>query len=178
MVSGFLKKTIDNPVLSRLCRSTNFPTLEVKKASVLITKKNQYAIRAIFELARQQGKGPIKISDIAEAQNIPVRFLEVILGQLKGSGLVRSKRGYYGGYELVPSPGDITVGRIMRFMQRNLEPTECFALVPETACPFIGNCSFFPMWSKIKDAIFNVYDETSIQDLLDVDVENGNYPMP
>jgi Rrf2 family protein len=164
-------------MLSRLCKSTNFPTLKVKKVFMLITKKNQYALRAIFELARQQGNGLIKISDIAEAQNIPVRFLEVILGQLKGSGLVKSKRGYYGGYQLVPSPEDITVGRIMRFMQRNLEPSECFALVPENNCSFMGNCSFFPMWSKIKDAIFKVYDETSIQDLLDVDAGNGNYPL-
>ena len=144
---------------------------------MLTTKKNQYALRAIFELARQQGQGPIKILDIAEAQNIPVRFLEVILGQLKGSGLVKSKRGYTGGYELVPSPKDITVGQIMRFMQRDRKPTECFALVPENNCPFIGSCSFFPMWSKVKDAIFNVYDETSIQDLLEVDVGSGDYPL-
>lgn len=145
---------------------------------MLITKKDQYALRAIFELARQRGKGPIKISDIAKAQNIPVRFLEVILGQLKASDLVKSKRGYYGGYELIPSPEEITVGRIMRFMQRNVEPTECFALVPENNCPFIGSCSFYPMWTKVKDAIFKVYDDTSIQDLLDVDVGNGSYPMP
>lgn len=144
---------------------------------MLITKKNQYALRAIFELARQKGNGPIKISNIAKAQNIPVRFLEVILGQLKGSGLVKSKRGYYGGYELVPSPEDITVGRIMRFMQRDMTVTECFALIPENNCPFIGNCSFFPMWSKVKEAIFKVYDETTIQDLIDVGIENGNYPL-
>jgi len=144
---------------------------------MLITKKNQYALRAIFELARQWGRGPIKISDIAEAQNIPVRFLEVILGQLKGSGLVKSKRGYTGGYELIPPPEDITVGRIMRFMQRNMAPTECFALVPESNCPFVSNCAFFPMWSRVKDAIFAVYDETSIRDLLDVRVDDGDYPL-
>jgi len=142
---------------------------------MLITKKNQYALRAIFELAKQWGQGPIKISDIADAQNIPVRFLEVILGQLKGSGLVKSKRGYTGGYELVPSPADITVGRIMRFMQREIEQTECVALVPESNCPFVSNCAFFPMWSKVKDAIFEVYDQTSIQDLLDVKVDGGGY---
>jgi len=62
-------------------------------------------------------------------------------------------------------------------MQRDLEPTECFALVPENNCSFIGNCSFFPRWSKVKDAIFKVYDETSIQDLLNVDVKDGNYPL-
>ena len=144
---------------------------------MLITKKNQYAIRAIFELARQKGKGPIKISNIAKAQNIPVRFLEVILGQLKSSGFVKSKRGFYGGYGLIPPPEEITVGKIMRFMQRDTEATECFGLVSENNCPFIGNCSFYPMWSKVTDAIFKVYDETTIQDLLDVEVENGDYPL-
>lgn len=144
---------------------------------MLITKKDQYALRAIFELARRRGTGPIKISDIAQAQNIPARFLEVILGQLKGSGLVKSKRGFYGGYELMPPPEDITVGHIMRFMQRNRESTECFALIPENSCPFTGNCSFFPMWSKVKDSIFKVYDETTIQDLLEVNVDSSDYPL-
>ena len=51
-------------------------------------KKNQYALRAILELAKHKGKGPKKISEIAEAQAIPLRFLEVIISQLKGSGLV------------------------------------------------------------------------------------------
>ena len=142
-----------------------------------ITKKNQYALRAIFELSRQKGKGPIKILSVAEAQNIPVRFLEVILGQLKSSGLVKSKRGFYGGYELIPPPEEITVGKIMRFMQRDQDASECFALVRENNCPFIGSCSFYPMWKKVKDAIFKVYDETTIQDLLDVEVENWDYPL-
>jgi len=141
---------------------------------MLITKKEQYALRAIYELARQTGKGPIKISHIAKAQNIPLRFLEVILGQLKGSGLVKSKRGYYGGYELVFSPKEITIGRIMRFMQRNVESTECFALVPECNCPFIGKCSFTPMWSKVKSSIYRVYDETTMQDLIENEAENRN----
>lgn len=60
-------------------------------------KKGQYALRAVYELAKRQGQGPTKISAIAEAQAIPHRFLEVILHQLKGSGLVASKRGFYGG---------------------------------------------------------------------------------
>ena len=66
-------------------------------------KKNQYALRAIFELAKHRGQGPKKISEIAEIQAIPLRFLEVILSQLKGSGLVESKRGFYGGYFLIRS---------------------------------------------------------------------------
>jgi Rrf2 family protein len=134
---------------------------------MLITKKNQYALRAIFELAKHDGKGPQKISEIAQAQAIPVKFLEVILNQLKGSGLVDSKRGFYGGYFLVRQPDKITVGEIMRFMERNMEETKCVALVPEINCPFKGDCAFYPMWNKVKDAIYKVYDETTITDLMD-----------
>ena len=133
---------------------------------MLITKKNQYALRAIFELAKHNGKGPQKISEIAQAQAIPVKFLEVILNQLKGSGLVDSKRGFYGGYFLLRHPDTITVGQIMRFMERNLEQSKCVALVPEMNCPFKGDCAFFPMWNKVKDAMYKVYDETTIQDLI------------
>ncbi len=142
---------------------------------MLITKRNQYALRALYELAKRKGDGPIKISDIAKAQAIPTRFLEVILGQLKGSGFVRSKRGYYGGYELLPEPGELTVGDLMRYMQREEEQVECTALVPESNCPFKGGCAFFPMWSKVKAAIFQVYDETSFQDILDAAPEVDEY---
>ena len=134
---------------------------------MLITKKNLYALRAIFELAKHNGKGPRKISEVAHAQAIPEKFLEVILSQLKGSGLVDSKRGFTGGYYLIRSPKKITVGDIMRFMERDMDLIGCVALVPETNCPFKGECAFFPMWTRVKDAIFRVYDETTIQDLID-----------
>ena len=141
---------------------------------MLITKRNQYALRAIFELAKHNGKGPQKISEIAQAQAIPVKFLEVILNQLKGSGLVESKRGFYGGYFLVRQPNKIVVGDIMRFMERNHEQSQCAALVPEINCPFKGECAFYPMWNQVKDAIYNVYDGTSIQDLIDTEKQAEN----
>jgi len=141
---------------------------------MLITKRNQYALRAIFELAKHNGKGPQKISEIAQAQAIPVKFLEVILNQLKGSGLVESKRGFYGGYFLVRQPNKIAVGDIMRFMERNQEQSQCAALVPEINCPFKGECAFYPMWNQVKDAIYNVYDGTSIQDLIDTEKQAEN----
>jgi len=129
-------------------------------------KKNQYALRAIFELAKHQGQGPKKISEIAEVQSIPLRFLEVILSQLKGSGLVNSKRGFYGGYYLTRSPDKISVGDVLRFMDKLSGADNCPACVSKSNCPFSGNCAFAAMWNQVNDAIFDIYDGTSIQDLL------------
>ena len=130
-------------------------------------KKNQYALRAIFELAKHMDQGPVKISDIAAAQSIPLRFLEVILNQLKGSGIVDSKRGFYGGYFLVKPPNEVSVGDVLRFLQREQLPTDCIACVSKTSCPFNGQCAFSSMWIRVKQAAFNIYDETSFQDLID-----------
>jgi Rrf2 family protein len=129
-------------------------------------KKNQYALRAIFELAKHRGKGPIKISEIAEVQAIPLRFLEVILGQLKGSGLVESKRGFYGGYFLTRSADKISVGDVLRFMDKPMSSKRCGACVSTRNCPFSGNCAFASMWNRVNEAIFDIYDSTTIQDLL------------
>jgi len=129
-------------------------------------KKNQYALRAIFELAKHRGKGPKKISEIAEVQSIPLRFLEVILGQLKGSGLVESKRGFYGGYTLTRSADKISVGEVLRFMDKPMGSENCGACVATSNCPFSGNCAFAAMWNRVNKAIFDIYDSTTIQDLI------------
>jgi Rrf2 family protein len=132
-------------------------------------RKNQYALRAIFELAKHRGKGPTKISDIAHAQAIPLRFLEVILNQLKGSGLIDAKRGFYGGYYLTRSPERITVADIMSFMQGPVRPVQCAVCKAKVKCPHGHRCAFMAMWNRIDRAVLQVYTETTIQDLLDND---------
>jgi Rrf2 family protein len=131
------------------------------------SKKGQYALRALYELARRRHEGPIKISTIAETQKIPRRFLEVILNQLKGSGLVDSKRGFYGGYVLAKAPRQVTVGDVLRFLEKDLDATRCLACVSRSICPFFGECAFAELWKKVKIATLKIYDETTIQDLLD-----------
>jgi Rrf2 family protein len=135
---------------------------------VLVSQKCQYALRALFELAKRDGQGPVKIAEIAKAQAIPPRFLEVILGQLKRGGFVESQRGSEGGYFLIRVPHELTVGELIRFVQGPVGPVGC---VTETAkdnsCPLYGDCAFLPMWEKVKNAILDVYDNTTFQDLVD-----------
>jgi Rrf2 family cysteine metabolism transcriptional repressor len=134
---------------------------------MLITQKHKYALRAVFELAKHyKSGGQIKLADIAEAQAIPLRFLEVIMAELKPSGLVASKRGYYGGYTLLRRPGDITVGEIFRFLDDTQSRDRCNACDARENCPLHGQCAFMPMWDRVQTAIYNVYDQTTIQDLL------------
>jgi Rrf2 family protein len=134
---------------------------------MLITQKHKYALRAIFELAkRYKSGGQVKLADIAEAQAIPLRFLEVIMAEFKPSGLVASKRGYYGGYTLLRRPEDITVGEIFRFLDDNQSRDRCNACDARENCPLHGQCAFMPMWDRVQNAIYNVYDQTTIQDLL------------
>lgn len=132
-----------------------------------VSQKSLYALRAVFELAKRKDQCPTKIADIAEAQAIPRRFLEVILGQLKQAGFVESRRGSEAGYLLVRSPEDLTVGEVIEFIEGPVGPIAC--LVEKSAisqCPLFPQCIFRGMWEKIRDAISNVYNSTTFSDLI------------
>ena len=137
----------------------------------MVSQKCQYAIRAVFELAKRYGQGPIKIKDIAEAQAIPIRFLEVILNQLQRVGFVRSKRGAEGGYALVPSPDQVSVGDIVQFIEGTLAPVACMTDKSADGCSLQGNCVFIEIWDRAEKALSDVYDKTSFQDLINKEIK-------
>jgi Rrf2 family protein len=140
---------------------------------MLVTQKKQYALRAIFELARQRGGEPVKSSAIAEAQAIPLRFLEVIMGQLKRAGIVESKRGFTGGYTLVQPPEQIRVGDIFRVLDKEDNVETCMACASKGNCPFLGDCVFMGLWDQAQRAMDAVYDRTTIQTLIDRELASG-----
>jgi len=140
---------------------------------MVISQKCQYAVRAVFELSKRHGEGPVRIARVAEAQAIPVRFLEVILNQLKQGGFVLSQRGARGGYLLAGSPEELTVGDIIRFVEGPLGPVECAMGGSRTDCPLYGDCVFLPMWEKVRAAISGVYDQTTFQSLVEQDARRG-----
>jgi Rrf2 family protein len=146
--------------------------------AVLISQKCQYALRAVFELAKRDGQGPVRIADVAGAQAIPARFLEVILAQLKQAGFVQSHRGNRGGYALARSPKDIRVGDIIRFVEGPLGPVNCAVGDSHPDCPLYGNCVFLPMWERVNRAIAEVYDRTTLRDLVQQEALRGERYAP
>lgn len=133
----------------------------------MLSQKCQYALRATLELACHFGQGPIRMGDVAAAQAIPPRFLEVILGQLKQGGFVESRRGASGGYELKRSPGDLTVGEVIRFIEGPIGPVICLTGQDHDQCPLHGQCVFLPMWEKARKAVEEVYDSTTFAGLVE-----------
>src|ERR1700756_515140 len=89
-------------------------------AMTSLSRKGRYALRALYALASNvdAGGGPMLIADLAERENIPRKFLEAILLELRNAGVLRSKKGKGGGYSLARPAGEITIGQIMRVMDR------------------------------------------------------------
>jgi len=161
---------------------------------MFVSQKRQYALRALFELAKQQGNGPVRIADIAEAQAIPIRFLEVILSELKQGRFVESRRGKAGGYLLAVEPQEVTVGDVVRFVEGPLGPVGCVeddstaegvcplhgncVFLAEGVCPLHGNCVFLAMWSRVQAAVATVYDTTTLRDLLEEEKDMRSRYVP
>ena len=133
----------------------------------MLSQKCQYALRAVFELAKHYGEGPVKIAQVAKVQAIPARFLEVILSQLKQGGFVESRRGKEGGYLLARPPQELTTGEVIRFIEGPLGPVACVEGSAAEECPLHERCVFLPWWRRLQEAVSAVYDGTTFQDLLD-----------
>ena len=131
-----------------------------------VSSKCYYALRAVYALAEHGSPEPLKIAEIAEREQIPIRFLEVILGQLKGGGFVQSRRGAEGGYRLARPADRITVGDIMRYVDGPIAPVDCVSQTRPKECEFHGDCHFFGFWGRMRQAISDVVDRTTFADLL------------
>jgi Rrf2 family protein len=134
-----------------------------------VSLKCQYGLRALFELARRHGDGLVGIPEIAEAQAIPRRFLENILNQLRQGGFVESRRGKGGGFMLSMAPSRITVGDIVQFIDGGIYDVACEGDKPLHNCRLKGTCVFLPVWQEARAALEAVYNNKTLQDLLDAD---------
>ena len=128
-----------------------------------LSLKCQYAVRALFELARREDQGLVRLKEIADAQHIPKRFLENILNEMRQGGFVQSKRGKEGGFKLNRSADEISVGDVVRFIENSVHPVDCVA---DHLCPLTGQCIFIALWDEAKQAVETVYDRKKLSDLV------------
>lgn len=135
----------------------------------MLSKKTRYAIQALAKLGREYGNGAIMISDIATSENIPQRFLENILLELKNLGFLGSKLGKKGGYYLLRSPEEIKMSSIIRHFEGTIALSYCVSEKAYQPCEFCHNessCKLKGMFQTIRDTTFEIMDQTSIADIM------------
>jgi len=132
-----------------------------------LSQKCQYAVRAVLELSKRYDQGPVSAGEIADRQAIPQRFLEIILNELKPTGLIDSRRGIKGGYYLSLPPRQITVGRVIRLIEGPLDPVRCVGDQNTKCCPLRDKCSLIQLWDKAREAVEKVYDSANFQELVE-----------
>jgi Rrf2 family protein len=134
-----------------------------------ISKRTQYALKAVLALGRRYREGPVLIATLAEEESIPLKFLEVILLELKGCGLLESKKGKGGGYFLGRPPSTITMGSVIRMIEGPLAPLPCASETAFRACPEckdVEKCGTRIIMRQVRDAMASVLDRTTLADLL------------
>ncbi len=137
-----------------------------------ISKKCRYGLRAIFELALRHTSEPVKIQDIASAQAIPQRFLEIILSELKQGGFVESRRGSNGGYILSRSADDLTVGEIISFLQGDSRKGE---QTGHRSWKYRGDHVFSKLWKEVSAAISSVYSATTFAEMVQEELAQSRF---
>ncbi len=129
-----------------------------------ITYRGDYALKAVLDLALNYN-AIVTIHDLAARTQIPLKFLEQVLLDLKRGGFVESRRGKVGGYLLAKSPNQIKVGDVVRFIDGPLEPIACVKH-GYTDCSDVYKCAFRKIWKDVFQATSNIVDNISFEQLV------------
>jgi Rrf2 family protein len=136
----------------------------------MLSQKTRYTIRALMHLADHYQQGLVPLHDIAEVQNIPAKFLTVILSEMSRAGIVASQRGRDGGYELALAPVDISYGDLMRITRGSLALVPCasrFAHEKCKNCVAEEDCRLRALMLRVRDETASVLDRITLADRID-----------
>lgn len=135
-----------------------------------ISTKGRYALRLMLDLATYNTGGPVSLKDVARRQEISDKYLEQIIAVLNKAGYVRSIRGAQGGYVLKKEPSEYTVGMILRLTEGDLAPVSCVGNEKEE-CDRKSGCVTIKIWQQINDAVNDVVDNITLEDMLEWQAE-------
>lgn len=131
-----------------------------------LSTRGKYGVRAVFEIARNAGAGPITIREIAERQGISFSYLEQILNRLGRAGLIESVRGPGGGYLLGKKPAGLTIGDVVRALEGPIALSHCLEPGMSGDCYQADDCVARMVWAKVGAKIEAALDSISFDDLL------------
>jgi Rrf2 family protein len=135
----------------------------------MLSKKTRYAMLALANLARVYGKGVVHISEIAENENVPQRFLESILLELKKTGILGSKLGKSGGYYLLKPPEEVSLLDIIRHFEGTVALLYCVSEKSYQPCEFCRNeeaCKIKSVFKEIRDSTYRILHDATLATLI------------
>jgi Rrf2 family protein len=135
----------------------------------VLSKKAKYGLKALEYIAKQDTTIPVHTSDISLAESIPRKFLEVILLDLKNNGILKSKQGKNGGYNLLISPTEVTIGRVVRLFDGPIALLPCVSSNYYEPCDDCENeafCGLKNIFSEVREATGSILDNLSLNDIL------------
>jgi len=132
-----------------------------------LSLRGEYALRAMVVLGQNYSDEVVRIQTISEQQNIPKRFLEQILSDLKSARVVESKRGVAGGYRLAQPPANIKLSVIVRHIEGALAPVSCVSerFYSKCTCPDEATCGIRSVMKEVREAIVKILENTSVADI-------------
>ena len=132
-----------------------------------LSKRGEYGLRAMVDLASQPSGTVVPTKEIAQREQIPVKFLEQILLTLRNAGLLHSRMGLGGGYSLAKPAADITLGQIVRILDGPLAPIRCVSQMAyeACACPDEKSCGLRLVMFDVRNAISSILDRTTLADV-------------
>lgn len=141
-----------------------------------ISTRGRYALRLMLDLAEHQNEGFVALKDIAARQDISKKYLEQIIPMLNTPELLRTNRGFQGGYQLAQSPDKYTVGQILRLTEGSLAPVSCLSQ-SSNVCERAEECATLYVWEGLNKVITEYLDSITLQDILDNERErySNNY---
>ena len=138
-----------------------------------ISTKGRYALRMLIDLAIHQNEGCVALKDIAERQDISKKYLEQIVPLLNKSGMLKTNRGYQGGYMLAKKTDEYTVGDILRVTEGSLAPVSCLEY-DNNECPRADECMTLYIWEGLYKTVSEYLDGITLQDIIDRGIKNGS----
>jgi Rrf2 family protein len=132
-----------------------------------LSLRGEYALRGLLVLGLNYGQGVVRIQTISVQQNIPKRFLEQILNDLKSAGIVESKRGIAGGYRLSRPPEHITLASVIRHLEGALAPVSCVSerFYERCSCPDEAKCGIRSVMKEVREALVKILETVTVAEL-------------
>ncbi len=132
-----------------------------------LSLRGEYALRALLVLGLNDSQRVVRMQTISEEQNVPKRFLEQILNELKTGGFVQSKRGVAGGYRLARRPEEIALASVIRHIEGALAPVGCVSerFYEKCTCPDESRCAIRSVMKEVRDAIVEILERVTLAEL-------------